>query len=186
MKKYLLLVLVSLFALPVSLSAQEFVGSTRTLEAAQRQHADKLKQKGILELIGTCQAAGTREGRQGVKADAAQRYADACASQTAAWVKADKKAAYNDAELREFDLLQNVYRAYLKEIIQDEMVLSYMVRERLKEGSEYRGYFTLDEEAASRLRLQALEKMPQETTAAKKWVLKASSFVNQKVVVSGQ
>ena len=183
MKRLLLLSIVSLFAFHFSLSAQEIVGSTRTLESAQKQHQEKLKQKGVMELKGSCKAQNTRQGRQGVKDAAAKLYAEACVSQMKSRAKADKKAGYSESELKEFDSFLASYVVRLQGEIGDELVLSYMVRDKVKGGDEYRGFFTLDEETASRVRMHALEQMPQESVEAKKCFLLASRYISETVSV---
>ena len=182
MKRLLLIVLVSLFGFQLSATSQELVGSTRTLESAQRQHREKLKQAGVVELVGVCRAQNTRQGRQGVKSAAAALYADACVRQLAARIKADKKATYGEEELRQFEALQARYATLLKEFVEEEASLSFMVREKHSDGDEYKGFFTLNEEVASHLRLQALERMPQDDMA-QKWVRAALSFVSEPVSV---
>ncbi len=183
MKRLVIFAIVTLFAFQSPLIAQEIVGSTRTLESAQKQHRERLKQKGIMELKGACKAQNTRQGRQGVKESAAKKYAEACGTQMKNRIKSDKKAGYTDNELREFDRFLASYMTRLQGAIGDELVLSYMVRDKAKDGDEYHGFFTLDEDVASRIRLHALEQMPQETVEAKKWVLKASGLVSEPVEV---
>lgn len=186
MKRLFILTFVSFFACFIPLSAQEIVGSTRTLESAQKQHQEKLKQKGLMELKGSCMAQNMRQGRQGVKNAAAKLYAEACGSQMKRRIKADKKAGFTESELKEFDHILASYVSRLQDEIGDELVLSYMVRDKVKGGDEYHAFFTLDEETASRVRMHALEQMPQETPTAKKWALKVLELVNEPVAVKSK
>ena len=159
-------------------------GSSRTLEVALLQHYDKLNTLGedAQEVVGIASRFKSKNvGYQQAINNACIKYAQQAGSHLKGRVVSDI-AANGDDTSGEFDNFYAAYERLVEKEIKGEMSESYSIIRCIdpKSGEyEIQTYFIVNESAAARARIRAMENALKESEAAQRYAQKVSDFVKE-------
>lgn len=162
----------------------QLFGSSRTLEVALLQHYDQLNSfdEEAHEIVGIASRFKSKNiGHQQAINNACITYAQQAGSHLKGRVISDMAA--NDDDLSaEFDHFYAAYERLVEKEIQNEMVESYSIIRCInpKTGEyEMQTFFIVNESAATRARIRAMENALKESEAAQRYAQKVSDFVKE-------
>lgn len=159
-------------------------GSSRTLEVALLQHYDQLNSLGedAHEVVGIASRFKSKNvGHQQAINNACITYAQQAGSHLKGRVVSDI-AANGDDTSAEFDHFYAAYERLVEKEIKGEMSESYSIIRCIdpKTGEyEMQTYFIVNESAATRARIRAMENALKESEAAQRYAQKVSDFVKE-------
>ena len=159
-------------------------GSSRTLEVVLLQHYDKLNSMGedAHEVVGIASRFKSKNvGHQQAINNACITYAQQAGSHLKGRVISDIAANGDDASA-EFDHFYAAYERLVEKEIKGEMSESYSIIRCIdpKTGEyEMQTYFIVNENAATRARIRAMENALKESEAAQRYAQKVSDFVKE-------
>lgn len=159
-------------------------GTTRTLEVALLQHYDQLNTLGddAREVVGIASRFKSKNvGHQQAINNACISYAQQAGSHLKGRIVSDI-AANGDDTSAEFDHFYAAYERLVEKEIQGEMVESFSVIRCVdpKAGEyEMQTFFIVNESAATRARIRAMENALKESEAAQRYAQKVSDFVKE-------
>lgn len=159
-------------------------GSSRTLEVALLQHYDQLNGLGedAREVVGIASRFKSKNvGHQQAINNACITYAQQAGSHLKGRVVSDI-AANGDDTSAEFDHFYAAYERLVEKEIKGEMTESYSIIRCIdpKTGEyEMQTYFIVNESAATRARIRAMENALKESEAAQRYAQKVSDFVKE-------
>lgn len=162
-------------------------GSTRTLDVALLEHYEKLKSPNAVEEVGLATAFISKNvGQQSAMNAACNNYARRAQSMIRGRVLSD---IFNDADdvPAEFDKFYAAYESMVVKEIKGEMQPSFsVIRSKGKDNNgkevfEMQSFFIVDEDAASKARIRAMESAFNESNMAQKYAKQVSEFVRTKV-----
>ena len=162
----------------------ELFGSSRTLEVALLQHYDKLNSLGedAQEVVGIASRFKSKNvGHQQAINNACITYAQQAGSHLKGRVVSDI-AANGDDTSAEFDHFYAAYERLVEKEIKGEMFESYSIIRCIdpKKGEyEMQTFFIVNESAATRARIRAMENALKESEAAQRYAQKVSDFVKE-------
>ncbi|MBD5182847.1 MAG: hypothetical protein HDS99_03525 [Bacteroidales bacterium] len=162
----------------------ELFGSSRTLEVALLQHYDKLNSLGedAQEVVGIASRFKSKNvGHQQAINNACITYAQQAGSHLKGRVVSDI-AANGDDTSAEFDHFYAAYERLVEKEIKGEMSESYSIIRCIdpKKGEyEMQTFFIVNESAATRARIRAMENALKESEAAQRYAQKVSDFVKE-------
>lgn len=155
-------------------------GTSRTLEVSLLSHYDKLNSLGEngYEQVGFASNFKSKNvGKQMAANSAATDYAQKAGSTLKGRVVADM-AGNNTDGAEEFDHFYAAYERLVEKEIRNELTESYAVIHDNGDGTfELQVFYVVDESAATRARLRALENAKRETELAQANAEKISEFV---------
>lgn len=166
----------------------ELFGSSRTLEVALLNHYDQLNNLGEdgREVVGIASRFKSKNiGHQQAINNACLTYAQQAGSSLKGRIVSDM-AANGDDTSAEFDHFYAAYERLVEKEIKGEMMESYSIirclNPKAKEKDreyEMQTYFIINESAATRARIRAMENALKESEAAQKYAQKVSDFVKE-------
>lgn len=162
----------------------ELFGSSRTLEVALLSHYDQLNTLGddAREVVGIASRFKSKNvGHQMVINNACATYAQQAGSHIKGRVVSDI-AANSDDTSAEFDHFYAAYERLVEKEIKGEMTESYSIIRCIdpKTGEyEMQTFFIINESAATRARIRAMENALKESEAAQRYAQKVSDFVKE-------
>lgn len=162
----------------------ELFGSSRTLEVALLQHYDQLNTLGedAREVVGIASRFKSKNvGHQQAINNACITYAQQAGSHLKGRVVSDI-AANGDDTSAEFDHFYAAYERLVEKEIKGEMSESYSIIRCIdpKKGEyEMQTFFIVNESAATRARIRAMENALKESEAAQRYAQKVSDFVKE-------
>lgn len=159
-------------------------GSTRTLEGALTNHLTKVYEGGddVYEVVGVADNFKSKNiGLQKASNNACTKYASQAGSTLKGRVVSDMAANGSDeTAAEEFDHFFAAYERLVEKEIKNEMRESFSIIKTQPNGTmEIQTYFLIDESAATRARLRALENAAKETELATKHADAISDFVRK-------
>lgn len=155
-------------------------GTSRTLEVALLTHYDELNRLGEngSEVVAVCtRYKSDNVGRQAAINNACNMYARQAGSTLKGRIVSDM---YGDADHpeAEFDKFYAAYETLVEKEIKGELRESFCIYRSLGDGEKtMQVFFVVDEDAAMRARLRALENASKESELAQKYATKVSEFV---------
>lgn len=166
----------------------ELFGSSRTIEVALLEHYDKLNKYGedATEIVGVASRFRSKNiGHQQAINNACITYSQQAGSSLKGRLVSDM-AADGDDSSGEFDHFYAAYERLVEKEIKGEMIESFSIirclnpsaNEKEKEY-EMQTFFIVNESAASRARIKAMENALKESEAAQKHAEKISEFVRK-------
>ena len=163
----------------------ELFGSSRSLDVALLKHYEKLAELGDdAELVGVASGFKSKNvGHQMAVNNAYITYAQRAGSTLRGRVLSDMAGNADDTN-GEFDKFYAAYERAVEKEIKGELIESYsIIRQKPNSNGEYemQTFFIVNETAASKARIRAMEEALKESEAAQKYAQKISDFVNQKV-----
>ncbi len=157
-------------------------GSSRTLEVALLTHYDKLNSLGDdgSEEIGIASKFKSKNvGHQMAINNACVTYAQKAGSRVKGRIVSDMQGDGVNADT-EFDKFYSAYERLVEKEIKGEMQESYSIIRELGDGNyEMQTYFIVNESAASKARIRAMENAARESEMAQKYAQKISDFVRE-------
>lgn len=159
-------------------------GSSRTLEVALLQHYDQLNTLGedAREVVGIASRFKSKNvGHQQAINNACITYAQQAGSHLKGRVVSDI-AANGDDTSAEFDHFYAAYERLVEKEIKGEMTESYSIIRCINpKTDEYEmlTFFIVNESAATRARIRAMENALKESEAAQRYAQKVSDFVKE-------
>jgi hypothetical protein len=162
----------------------ELFASSRTLDVALLSHYEKLNALGEngYEVVGVASRFKSKNlGHQQAINNACLTYAQQAGSHLKGRIVSDMSGNADDTAA-EFDHFYAAYERLVEKEIKGEMVESFSIIRCLdKEKGEYemQTYFIIDEAAATRARIRALENAAKESEVAQKYANKVSQFVRE-------
>ena len=162
----------------------ELFASSRTLDVALLSHYEKLNLLGEngYEVVGVASRFKSKNlGHQQAINNACLTYAQQAGSHLKGRIVSDMSGNADDTAA-EFDHFYAAYERLVEKEIKGEMVESFSIIRCLdKEKGEYemQTYFIIDEAAATRARIRALENAAKESEVAQKYANKVSQFVRE-------
>lgn len=162
----------------------EIFGSSRTLETVLTKHYTTLEAKDgkVVEVTGFAQAKSRNLAATAAQNSAANRYATSCSQQVKGRVLADMASDVANQEA-EFDKFYAAFEGKVQQEIKGELRQSFAVAKQNEDGTiSVEAYYLVDDDAATRARINALKNSQQESAIAQKYAQKLSDFVNERVV----
>lgn len=166
----------------------ELFGSSRTLEVALLQHYDQLNSLGedTHEVVGIASRFKSKNvGHQQAINNACITYAQQAGSHLKGRVVSDI-AANGDDTSAEFDHFYAAYERLVEKEIKGEMIESYSIIRCINPKAkpqdceyEMQTFFIVNESAATRARIRAMENALKESEAAQRYAQKVSDFVKE-------
>lgn len=162
----------------------QLFGSSRSLEVALLTHYEKLNALGEngYEVVGIAPRFKSKNvGHQEAVNNACITYAQRAGSTLKGRIVSDM-AGNGDDTSAEFDHFYGAYERLVEMEIKGEMYESYSIIRLLdKVTGEYemQAFFIIDENAATRARVRAMENALKESEAAQKYAEKVSQFVQE-------
>lgn len=157
-------------------------GSSRSLEVALLTHYEKLTRLGdeVREEVGIASRFKSKSvGHQMAINDACVTYAQKAGSHVKGRIDSDMKGDGVDANT-EFDRFYAAYERLVEKEIKGEMRESFSVIHDLSDGTyEMESYFIVDEAAASKARVRAMENAARESELAQKYAQQVSNFIRE-------
>ena len=162
----------------------EIFGSSRTLEHVLTKHYTTLEAKDgrVVEVAGFSQAKSRNLAQAAAQNSAANRYATSASQQVKGRVLADMALDVANQEA-EFDKFYAAFEGKVQQEIKGELRPSFAVAKQNADGTiSVEAYFLVDDDAASRARINAFKNSQTESAVAQKYAQKISNFVNERVV----
>jgi hypothetical protein len=157
-------------------------GSSRSLDVALLKHYEKLEELGENghEEVGVASRFKSKNvGHQQAVNNACVTYAQKAGSAVKGRIVSDMAGDGIDTNA-EFDHFYAAYERLVEKEIKGEMTESYSVIRDLDKGEyEMQSYFIVNEDAASKARIRAMENALRESEAAQKYAQKVSDFVRE-------
>ncbi len=156
-------------------------GSSRSLDVVLLKHYEKLNLEGEenYEVVGTCSKFKSKNvGHQTSINNACNIYARQAGSQVKGRIVSD--LAGSDDVSAEFDHFYAAYETLVEKEIKGELQESFSVIRENGDGTyEMQTFFVVNESAATRARIRAMENAAKESAAAQKYAEKVSEFVRE-------
>mgnify|MGYP003505634536 CR=1 FL=1 len=206
MKKFFVILMAALFVMPMTMDAQnkqlekarkkefktkmkelskedwKIFASTRSLDVALLEHYEKLNTMGdnAYELVGIAAKFKSKNvGKQQALNSACIAYAQHAKSYVQGRIVSDM-AGDGVAADNEFDNFYAAYERLVSAEIKGELRESFSIIRDLGDGTfEMQTFFIVDQDAASKARIRAMENALKETEMAQKHATKVSEFVNE-------
>ena len=157
-------------------------GSSRTIEVALLTHYDKLQQLGDngYEVMGEASSFKSKNvGKQMAINNACNIYARNAGSHVKGRVVSDLAGDANNTDA-EFEHFYAAYETLVEKEIKGEMQESFSVIKDNKNGTySMQTYFIINEDAAVKARIRAMENAMKESQAAQKYAKNVSDFVRE-------
>lgn len=157
------------------------VDGSMTMEEAFYNHKLKLQAENVDEIIGNVQGSMStktlNQAQQWGTTNACISYSKQAGMMLRGRITAEIAAGVDAASL---DNLYEGYEALVQKHIQGELKRSFGVYREKKDGTiEYKAYYVVDEDAASKARMRAMENMLKESEFARKHAEDISKFVQE-------
>lgn len=160
----------------------QIFGSSRSLDVALLLHYDKLTQMGEdgREEVGVASSFKSKNvGHQMAINNACITYAQKAGSSVKGRIVSDMAGDGIDADA-EFDHFYAAYERLVEKEIKGEMEESFSIIRENGDGTyEMQTYFIVNEKAASKARIRAMENAAKESEVAKKYADKVAEFVRE-------
>ena len=157
-------------------------GSSRTIEVALLTHYDKLRQLGEngYEVMGEASSFKSKNvGKQMSINNACNIYSRNAGSHVKGRVVSDLAGDANNTDV-EFEHFYAAYETLVEKEIKGEMQESFSVIKDNKDGTySMQTFFIINEDAAVKARIRAMENAMKESEAAQKYAKKVSDFVRE-------
>lgn len=157
-------------------------GSSRTIEVALLTHYDKLRQLGEngYEVMGEASSFKSKNvGKQMSINNACNIYSRNAGSHVKGRVVSDLAGDVNNTDA-EFEHFYAAYETLVEKEIKGEMQESFSVIKDNKDGTySMQTFFIINEDAAVKARIRAMENAMKESEAVQKYAKKVSDFVRE-------
>ena len=157
-------------------------GSTRSLQVALLNHYTKLEELGEngYEVMGEASKFKSMNvGKQMAVTNACNQYARQAGSHVKGRIVSDLAGNADDVS-GEFDHFYSAYETLVEKEIKGEMQESFTVVKDFKDGTHaMQTFFIVNEDAATKARIRAMENVLKESQAAQKYAKKVSEFVQE-------
>ena len=157
------------------------VDGSATMEEAFFNHKKKLLVENTQEILGNVQGAMSTKTVNQAKQWSTTNACISYAHQSGMILKGRIVSGINaGTDASSLDAMVSGYEAEVQKNIQGELVRSFGMFREKKDGTiEYVSYYTLNEDAASKARIRAMENMIKESEMARKHAEDISKFVRE-------
>ncbi len=158
------------------------VDGSQPMENCLYNHLVKLSDPNYQEVVATVSGSTTvrtvNQGKQWARNMANQSYAKDASTVVKGRIMGESGAGIDGAP--SVDNFYEAYEALVYKSIQGELKMSFGVYRETKEGTiEYIGYYTVNEEEASKARIKAMQNAMKESEFARKHAEEIGKFVQQ-------
>jgi hypothetical protein len=160
----------------------KLAGSSKTLEVALLEHYVKLDKAGARELAGEVQQCKSiNVCKQVAYNNAVTYYANLAGSFVKGRIASDLNADQSDKSRldAEFDKMYAAYERLVAQEIRGELTESYAIIKEGELANQYKVFFVVSEDEASKARIRALERAAKETEVAQEYARKITDFVRE-------
>jgi len=152
---------------------------SRSLELAVLRHIEKLKDPANQSVTATATCRIMSNCDLAARTEVARKYGQQAALFLRERIVGDNNFDQSNPD-SEFAKLYSGYEGLVQKEINGEIILSYdVVRKAQNNTKEYKAFYIINEEKASKARLRAMEQAFKETTAAQKYASQIADFVKQ-------
>lgn len=146
------------------------LGSSHSLEVALLKHYDALTQEDVGELEGNAVSTQKNIGSAKLLQDAIEKYAAMIGTSIKGRTVTEHGSALSEDDLMELDHFLQGFEGKVKAEIGGELKLSFMIYRPSKMANgkdcyEFAGYFIINQEAAHKARMKAMQNMLAEARA---------------------
>ncbi|MCQ2343391.1 MAG: hypothetical protein MJ002_00510 [Paludibacteraceae bacterium] len=163
-------------------------GSSRTLEVALLKHYESLNNEDVREIFATTTSTSQNIGSDKLEMNASTKYAKQAGMRVKGRIVEDMGSVISTEEAEEFEHFYEAYEAAVDKEIRGEIKLSYALYRPTtiagKKGYEFRAYYIVDEESATKARIRAFQNAARESEVAQKYAEKVSDFIKDGFPVS--
>lgn len=163
----------------------EIFGTSHTMEVALLDHYEKLEEEGAREYMGVASSfISMNVGQQSAMNSACNKYAHDAQTMVRGRVMSDLFSDADDVPA-EFDKFYSAYESMVVKEIKGEMTPTYsIVRVKGKDEKgrkiyEMRSFYVVNENAAAKARLRAMETALEESNMAQQYAKRISNFVRE-------
>ena len=156
-------------------------GSSHSLETALRNHYQKLD-SGLQEIVGEVSAGRSLNlMSQAAINNAIVKYASLAGSFVRGRITSDGALDQSTPDAaEEFDRMYEAYERLVQQEIKGEIQPSFSIVRNTRDGlKEFKSFFIIDEDAASKARIRAWERAKEESEVAQKYGEQISEFVQE-------
>lgn len=158
-------------------------GTSRTLDVVLLKHYDAMNNEGVREIFATTTSTNQNIGSDKLEMNASVRYAQQASKRVKGRIVEDMGSNISPEEAEEFEHFYEAYEASVDKEIRGELKHSYSLYRKTtiagKPGYEFRAYYLVDEEAATKARIRAFENAARESEVAQKYAEKVSDFIKE-------
>ena len=159
-------------------------GSSHTMEVALLEHYDKLCVEGVYELSGYATSSQKNIGSAKLLQDATEKYASLQGQTMRGRTVTEHGSEMTEDDIIELDNFLQGFDAKVQAEIKGELKPSYMIYRKSTTANgkpcyEFEGYFIVNEEAAHRARVKAMEAMMKEQAAMHKLSEKTAKWIQE-------
>lgn len=153
-------------------------GTSRSLEVALLKHYEQLSSEDNQEIVASVSHFKSKNvGQQMAINNASNIYANQAGSTLKGRIVSDMAGNGDDAQ-GEFDHFYAAYERLVEKEIRGELTESFAVIRANRDGTfEMQAFFIVNENAATRARIRAMENAQKESEAAQRYADKVSKFV---------
>ena len=151
---------------------------SRSLDVAVLEHIEKLKDPATQSISATVTCKIISNCDLAARTEAARKYAQQASSFLRERIVGDNNLDQANLDT-EFSKLYSGYEVLVQKELTNLVIPSYAVVRDKNGATEYKAFYTVNEEKASAARLKALEQSFKETEAAQKYANKIADFVKQ-------
>jgi hypothetical protein len=157
----------------------KLAGSSKTLDVALLEHYEKLEKAGNQELAGeVSQCKSINVCKQVAYNNAVISYANLAGTFVKGRITSDLNADQSRLEA-EFDKMYAAYERLVAQEIRGELTESYAIVKEGEKSSQYKVFFIVSEDEASKARIRAIEMAAKETEVAQEYARKIADFVRE-------
>lgn len=159
-------------------------GTSHTLEVALLTHYDKLAVEGTEELSAAATSTMKNIGTAKLMQDASEKYASQMGQALKGRTVTEHGSEQTEEDIMEMDQFLQGFESKVKAEINGELKPSYMLIRPSKTASgkdcwEFEGYFLINQEAAHKARMRAMQEMMQEQKAMHKLSEKTAKWIQE-------
>lgn len=163
-------------------------GSSRTLEVLLLKHYEARDKDDVLEIFATTVSTSQNIGSDKLEMIASTKYAKQAGMKVKGRIVEDMGSNITTEEVEEFEHFYEAYEASIEKEIRGELKLSYALYKQKtiagKDGYEFRAFYLVDEEAATKARIRAFQNAARESEIAQKYAEKVSDFIQEGFTVN--
>ncbi len=159
-------------------------GSSHTMEVALLEHYDRLCVEGVYELSGYATSSQKNIGSAKLLQDAAEKYASLQGQEMRGRTVTEHGSEMTEDDIIELDNFLQGFDAKVQTEIKGELRPSYMIYRKATTANgkpcyEFEGYFIVNQEAAHKARVKAMEAMMKEQAAMHKLSEKTAAWIKE-------
>ncbi len=158
-------------------------GNSNTLDMALLNHYEAMEKENVSEIISATRTNSPNAAIKQMQENAAHTYAQNYSSMIRGRITEEVSSNINNETIEEFENFYAAFENNLQKEIQGNLQRSYAISRQITLGGkkvyEYQAIFLLNEDAASKARIKALENALKESKLAQEHAKMVSEFINE-------